>query len=374
MVSTEQYNANNLSTAAFAELDNPCNAFLKITNVKTELLWGATALSPTPHISIVIPTFQRQAYFTEALDSVLCQFPTEEAWECLVIDNTPLDKQGTTFALEAIRKRNDPRVLYYLNCVNIGPGYNWNRGVELARGKWVMFLHDDDILYPDALKQIGRIIRDHEEKGKTLGYIHARRDSFSVSSELKTLHRVNVPYYETLTRFRALIMGESGTGMPSCGTTILKQAYCEVGGINYDFGLTADAVLGYQIMKNFKVIVSDVALGAYRWADNETLKVESLRNLIHSDYLFAQYRYSRNAFSKLWGTLFWKAELSENIRYKLNTGKKKQLLLTPQELCRDIPYAPAGRFCLLLYKILRKIFWLCRNATYRLTKIQSADC
>lgn len=107
---------------------------------------------------MIIPTYNRTGLLKEAIDSVLSQKSVDFMWEVIVIDNTPLDEDGSTPALRIIEKQNDSRILYFHNEENIGSGYNWNRGVEKARGTWVSFLHDDDILYPDALRNIRRIL------------------------------------------------------------------------------------------------------------------------------------------------------------------------------------------------------------------------
>ena len=267
-----------------------------------------------------------------------------------------LEEDGLTVALRYIQKLNDPRIRYFRHRQNIGPGYSWNRGVELASGKWVAFLHDDDVLYPDAIKNLGRIISYFEGSKRPLGYIHARRDQFSDSRQLLHLKHSYVPYFEPLTRTRALIRGESGTGVPSCGTAILRQAYLETGGVNYDMGLTADAVLGYQIMSRYQVVVSDTALGAYRWAENETLKRNSLLELVHSDWLFALYRYGRTPGSRLWGKLFQKCEYSENIRYKIRDGHRKKIELTPSDFDEICPYRRPNPIVLLAYKLLQRAY------------------
>ena len=61
-------------------------------------------------------------------------------------------------------------------------------------------------------------------------------------------------YILELTRLGTLITYYTRTGTPTCGTTILKQAFLNCGGINYDFGPTADAVLGYQIMRDYTAV------------------------------------------------------------------------------------------------------------------------
>lgn len=363
MFINQNFNASALQESAFREIDMPCDNFLKIARIQTDLLWGNPSDIDKPWLSVLLPTFQRQQFFSEALDSVLSQNPIEVAWECIVVDNTPLDERGVTPALEIIQKQNDSRILYYHNRVNIGSGYNWNRGVELARGEWVVFLHDDDILYPNALKSLLKIMRTQRGK-KPLGYVHARRDQFSDFAQLSQLKHKEKAKCEELTRFKSLLLGTSGTGVPSCGTAILKKAYLEVGGINYDFGLTADAVLGYQIMKQYRVIISDIPLGAYRWSDNETLKVSSLQNLICSDYLFAQYRYLQSQFAKIWGRLFWRAEYQENLENKCKIGNHMQFSLMYSDLKPCAEYRPVSLFTMLVYKITRKLLLvLCDIAT-----------
>ena len=356
--SNRKFNHDALKEEAYSQLDVFFDSFAEIADVQTDLMFGDPAAVPEPMISVVLPTFQRGQFLREALESVCNQQKTDFDWECLVMDNTPLDNLGTTTALEMVRQMGDPRVLYYHNRVNIGPGYNWNRGVELARGKWICFLHDDDVLFPDALRNIERIIQCQAKGRKPLGCIQARRVLFTEISELQNLIPRGVPYFEPLTRTRALIRGESGTGAPSCGTVFLKQAYLECGGVNYDFGLTADAVLGYQIMKHYRVIRSDCVLGGYRWAENETLKKTTLQKLVYSDYLFACYRYRQSLFSKLWGKLFWRAEYNENVRYKIKDGKKGNIVLTPTDFNEIVPYRKTNPVVYLLYKILQRVYSL----------------
>lgn len=353
--SEDKYDFHRLRSEAYQHIDSLVDSFSVIRDVATDLLYGEPGTEDIP-ISVIIPTFQRRKLFEEALESVLRQECTGISWECLVVDNTPLDDRGSTPALDAVRKCGDAHLLYYHNRVNIGSGYNWNRGVELARGEWVCFLHDDDVLCPDALKNIVRIIRQQSGCKPPLGCIQARRALFSDSSELAHHRQHTVPYFEPLTRMRALIRGESGTGAPSCGTTFLKQAYMACGGVNYDFGLTADAVLGYQMMKHYRVVMSDCVLGGYRWAENETLKPTSLQELVRSDYLFARYRYTQTAFSRLWGRIFWRAEYNENVRYKIRDGQRKSISLKPQDFNRVVSYRKTNPVLYALYKLFQRAY------------------
>lgn len=311
-----RYDSNRISVDAYKRVDNYIDNFTYIQDVKTELLYGQKSES-VPFITIIVPTYKRVALLKEALLSIINQQEVNFFWECIVIDNTELDDANSTPALKLVKELNSDRILYYHNSVNIGSGYNWNRAVELARSKWIAFLHDDDVLCRDALKNIYDIINASYNFRKPLGYIHARNKCFEDFFDEGKIKIKKLPFHLELTRFTTLILGHTHTGMPTCGTTILREAYIKAGGINYDFGPTADAVLGYLIMKNYTVLRSGVVLGGYRWSNNETLKVSTIEQLIKSDYYFAKYRYNLNQLSKLWGILFIDAQLQDNINTKV---------------------------------------------------------
>lgn len=326
------------------------DCFERISDVSTDLLYGDLSIVSAPWISVIVPTFSRQVYLREALLSLLKQGTVHFAWEIVVVDNTPLDEHGTAPALELVRQLGNKRILYYHNRVNIGSGYNWNRGVELARGEWVSFLHDDDVVCPDALSQLERIIRTYRGCSKPLGYIHANRSQFADTYDPMDAARRKRPVCIELTQLGALIRGDTLTGVPSCGTTILKKAYMEAGGINYSFGPTADAILGYQIMANYTVLRSDIILGGYRWSQNATLNRDTLIALVKSDGLFAEYRYGKTAFSRLWGHLFGDVQSVDNMYSKISAGETGHITLT----LSDFAYQDS-HFCFTLRKVLHRL-------------------
>lgn len=314
------FNAFSIRKKSYKTIDEEKSNFYKISKIQTDLLYGVNSKEQY-FITVIIPTYNRSALLKEAIDSVLQQ-KSDFKWELIIVDNTPLDHNKMTPALKIVQALNDSSIKYYHNRQNIGSGYNWNRAVELAQGKWITFLHDDDVLCSDALENIYKIIMKPWHFEKPLGYIHARNKGFTNTFDEKTIKFKRLPFHLELTRFTTLILGHTHTGMPTCGTTILKEAYVKAGGINYDFGPTADAVLGYLIMKDYTVLRSGMVLGGYRWVNNETLKISTIEKLIYSDSLFAQYRYGLTPFSKVWGKLFANAQMQDNINAKLTLIKK----------------------------------------------------
>ena len=322
-----QFDAYAIQPEAFLNIDCKEDNFARIRCVESDLLYGVQRECSYPLITVVIPTYNRSVYFREALESVLAQKPADFEWEILVIDNTPLDINGTTPALTEIQQLHAEKVLYYHNRQNLGSGYNWNRGVELARGKWMCFLHDDDVLCRDALYNIGRQLRSYHGK-RTLGYISGRRIDFR--DHFSAMGGRRFPR-EPLTRFGLIVSGFTGAGSPTCGTVILKKAYMDSGGINYDYGQSADAVLCFRIMNNYAVFCSDRIWGGSRWDANETLNTKALLQMITADELLSKYAYGTSRFGTLWGKCFAAASSWRNIWRKQKIAEKNQVSVPDEE-------------------------------------------
>lgn len=105
-----------------------------------------------PRFSILLPTHNRADVISHAITSVLRQ--TEMNFELLVAGD------GATRETECIINGfTDPRIIWLSMDKSEGFGYaNRNRALSIARGKYVAFMTDDDILFTDHLMQLGRLL------------------------------------------------------------------------------------------------------------------------------------------------------------------------------------------------------------------------
>lgn len=94
-----------------------------------------------PDFSVIIPTFRRPGELVESIASALGQ--REVSVEILVIDDSP---EGSAEVIA--RSFQDPRVIYVKNPSPTGgvPSVVRNLGWPLARGEFIHFLDDDDIV------------------------------------------------------------------------------------------------------------------------------------------------------------------------------------------------------------------------------------
>lgn len=115
--------------------------------------------STLSNVSVVIPTYNRVAMLQKALDSVFEQTYTGTI-EIIVVDDCSCD--GTP---EIVRE-NYPDVRLVVLSKNSGPSVARNKGITLAKGRYVAFLDSDDLWEPDYLRTQISTLENHT-KGAT---------------------------------------------------------------------------------------------------------------------------------------------------------------------------------------------------------------
>lgn len=120
--------------------------------------------SHRPLVSIILPTYNREAFLREAVTSVLAQ--TFRDWELLVIDDGSTD--GTAAYLRGL---TDGRLRVLTAAHDGNRARLRNRGLAAALGTYVAFLDSDDFWVPTKLE---RQIADLRAKGRRWGYGHHR--------------------------------------------------------------------------------------------------------------------------------------------------------------------------------------------------------
>lgn len=110
-------------------------------------------LSHIPKISIGFAVYNGERYLKEALDSILAQ--TYADFELIISDNASTDKTEEICRTYA---EKDVRIRYSRNEKNIGGANNENRTFALARGKYFRLAAHDDILAPELLAELVKVL------------------------------------------------------------------------------------------------------------------------------------------------------------------------------------------------------------------------
>ncbi len=99
-----------------------------------------------PLVSILIPAYSPQ-FFPQALGAALAQ--SWENCEIVVCDDSPGDEIGAIVAA-----KRDARIRYERHSPAFGFSGNFTRLFEMARGEFVKFLNDDDLLAPNCVEEL----------------------------------------------------------------------------------------------------------------------------------------------------------------------------------------------------------------------------
>jgi hypothetical protein len=104
-------------------------------------------LSAKPLVSVITPCFNAEPYLVETAESIISQ--TYEAIDYIVVDDGSTD--GSRALLDRLSNQWPTRIRTLYLEQNRGGSYARNRGAELARGDFLLFLDADDVLLPDAV-------------------------------------------------------------------------------------------------------------------------------------------------------------------------------------------------------------------------------
>lgn len=108
-----------------------------------------------PKISIIMPTYNRKQIIDLAIDSVLCQ--NYDDCEIIVIDDKSSDN-----TIEHISDKYGNKVRTLSLKENSGANIARNRGVDISKGEWLLFLDSDDTLRESSLDYLSKLIEKVE--------------------------------------------------------------------------------------------------------------------------------------------------------------------------------------------------------------------
>lgn len=162
----------------------------------------------TVQISIIMPVYNGEKYLSDCLDSVLKQ--SFVSYELIAINDGSTDN-----SLEILREyqQKDNRIKVH-TIANNGPGNALNFGITCARGDYLCFIDQDDMIKPEHLKLLYDVIERYRvpvafceaefcsEEGHTLERIpYPHMDSqFYNNSVLKTKNKLCLQFVPQWTK------------------------------------------------------------------------------------------------------------------------------------------------------------------------------
>lgn len=108
-------------------------------------------MNQIPYVSVIVPMYNAEKYIAELLESVLAQ--TLKNFEIIIVDDCSTDKSFEIVESYA-PKFNGRLQLLRLKKNSGGPSIPRNKGLEMLRGKYILFADNDDALIDTALEEL----------------------------------------------------------------------------------------------------------------------------------------------------------------------------------------------------------------------------
>jgi glycosyltransferase involved in cell wall biosynthesis len=124
----------------------------------------------TPEVSIIICTYNRDAYIKESITKVLEQDLDKTHFELIVINNNSTDR--TDEICQLLLKQFKNTAFHYFIEKNQGLSFARNRGIKEAKGEILVFIDDDAMVEKDFIGNLLTFYRLHPEVSATGGRIH----------------------------------------------------------------------------------------------------------------------------------------------------------------------------------------------------------
>ena len=223
----------------------------------------------------------------EAISSALQQIDFTN-YEVMIIDN---DEYENNSGIEnVIRDFNDNKIILYKNEKNIGMFGNWNRCIELARGKWITILNDDDWLEKDFLKEVVK----YRVKNKAI-YTKTKVNDMRINSNIvkkENRYKNIIRKYIRRKKIRILRLFDflfSNNSDGSLGILFKRSKLIQLGGYNEEYFPISDYVLHSKYILKYGGLQVDKILTNYRILENACINPEINKLFPEKCFCFRKY-------------------------------------------------------------------------------------
>jgi glycosyltransferase involved in cell wall biosynthesis len=214
-----------------------------------------------PTVSIVVPTFNRLDLLKDALASIDLQ--TYGNYEVLVVND------GGESAATVVKEFNSRGNFIYLEHeTNKGRAAARNTGIRAAKGKYIAFLDDDDVYYPNHLAVL---VERLEKSSERVAYTDTTKVVLrNVNGSWVTAEAKIIPHQE----FRPDLLHVTNY-IPTNSLMLERDCINRVGLFDESFEVLEDWELLIRLSRNYAFVAVPVVTSEVRWRtdlSNVTLK------------------------------------------------------------------------------------------------------
>lgn len=225
-----------------------------------------------PFVSVCIPTHNGERFISEAISSVLYQ--TYDEIELIITDDGSTDE---TVAIANFFRQNSHLKIDIITHNNQGIAANCNTCIDRAKGKYIKFLFQDDLLRADCVEKMVNL----GERSPDIALVFSRRDMFfdqgsDTDQDLMMIYQDFQNLHCGWSQLKPLQWGRdlladpllfehpiNKIGEPT--TVLLRREVChDLGGFDSNLNQLVDLDLWWRILAEFQVGFIDETLSYFR--------------------------------------------------------------------------------------------------------------
>jgi len=224
----------------------------------------SNTLSTAPIVSVLMSVYNGSRYLPAAIESILGQ--TFSDFEFIIIDDGSTDDSASI-----IKGYDDPRIVLISNTTNIGLTKSLNKGLRLARGRYIARQDADDISYPHRLAWEKAFLDQHDE----VVLVSGEMEFIDESNEV--FHRPRLAAPPLLVKWYLLFYNRIGGHSQ---VMFRKEPVLSLGGYDESYRYSQDYALWLRLAEEWDLAILDDVIIRYRCAHatsiTQTRKEEQL--------------------------------------------------------------------------------------------------
>lgn len=240
---------------------------------------------PSPFFTIGIPNYERPHYLREALQSILAQSFTD--FEVIVSDDC--SKADIASVINAF---SDPRLRWVRQEENLGAVANFNYVIGQARGRYIVFHQNDDLLHPDFLLRAYEAFQRHPDAVlyASCFWTGNTQQGFRASTDIHTDKAADIlaggPFLLDGNLFCARLLVSFPITFPVIA--ISAEHWHAVGGYFADYELGADQITLCRVLIGGTLLYDTRIGGIYRAHAEQTSRSSAKKDKKHFHKLTLQ--------------------------------------------------------------------------------------
>ena len=226
-----------------------------------------------PLVSVLMTSFNREAFIGEAIKSVLDSTFTN--FELIIVDDQSNDK---TASIAEFYKAKDERVSLYINEKNLGDYPNRNKAAAYAKGVYLLYVDSDDTINEDAIEYCVISMQNNIEADFAMICLINKISSTILLKPYESIHShfFKEPF---------LVMNP--------GSTFLRKSFFEkIGKYPTLYGPANDMYFNLKAAKN-----GNILLLPYNFLNYRIHEAQEMNN--KKSYLINKYLFLRDALNEL---------------------------------------------------------------------------